>query len=265
MAAAAYGDEENIRLCLNKTFKNSELYQYNEVYCNGHSSQTCSGFVAISHDDKAIILSFRGTSSFTQLILESSEIVFKTQTEWPIGGKVATYFTEIYLQLTSEGLINSVLNLIKIYSNYELWVTGHSLGGALASLAAAEICSTKLILAQKIKLITFGQPRTGDWVWAAAIDQLLPYYNYRVVNHRDVIVHLPIRYFEGYQHYRTEIWYNNGMDIDDIDDINDFIVCDDIDEDDDNCSNSLWFYKTSHHTNYFGYWMRKYGENGCLN
>lgn len=264
MSAAAYGDEDKIRSCLNKTFVNSELIKVKEIYCNGHESQICSGFIAISHDDKAIILSFRGTNSFTQLMLESSEIACKSQTEVPIGGKVATYFTEIYEQLRSEGLIISVLNVIKNYSEYELWVTGHSLGGALASLAAAEICSSGLINTQNIKLLTLGQPRTGNWVWAAAMDQILPYYNYRVVNHRDVIVHLPMRFFEGYHHYSTEIWYNNGMDGDQDGEEDTFIVCDEMDEDDDNCSNSLWYYKTSHHINYFGYNnIGNYGRNGC--
>ncbi|CAK5087364.1 unnamed protein product [Meloidogyne enterolobii] len=181
-----------------------------------------------------------GTNSFTQLLLESSEIACKSQTEVNIGGKVATYFTEIYKQLKAEGIINCVANLIKIYADYELWVTGHSLGGALASLAAAEIASNGLINAQNIKLLTLGQPRTGNWDWAAAMDQILPYYNYRVVNHRDVIVHLPMRFFEGYHHYSTEIWYNNGMDGDEDGQEDTFIVCNDMDEDDDNCSNSLW-------------------------
>jgi len=52
-----------------------------------------------------------------------------------------------------------------------------------------------------------------------------------------------------------------------------------MDEDDDNCSNSLWqwkyfwkiiiflffrYYKTSHHINYFGYSnIGNYGRNGC--
>nr|CAD2206605.1 unnamed protein product [Meloidogyne enterolobii] len=148
-----------------------------------------------------------GTNSFTQLLLESSEIACKSQTEVNIGGKVATYFTEIYEQLKAEGIINCVTNLIKIYADYELWVTGHSLGGALASLAAAEIASSGLINAQNIKLLTLGQPRTGNWDWAAAMDQILPYYNYRVVNHRDVIVHLPMRFFEGYHHYSTEVHF----------------------------------------------------------
>jgi predicted lipase len=56
-----------------------------------------------------------------------------------------------------------------------LKITGHSLGGALASLAAAEICSSGKISPQNIKLLTFGQPRTGNWVWAKNMDKLVNY------------------------------------------------------------------------------------------
>jgi len=36
------------------------------------------------------------------------------------------------------------------------------LGGALASLAAAKIVHSRKIPQERIKLMTFGQPRTGD-------------------------------------------------------------------------------------------------------
>ena len=45
------------------------------------------------------------------------------------------------------------------------------MGGALASLAAAEIYLSKSIGADKIKLVTFGQPRTGNAEWATAMSR----------------------------------------------------------------------------------------------
>ena len=57
-------------------------------------------------------------------------------------------------------------------------MTGHSLGGALAAIAAAYIHTDVLLPPQqataadhRIQLLTFGQPRTGDSVWAAAMDK----------------------------------------------------------------------------------------------
>ena len=49
-------------------------------------------------------------------------------------------------------------------------VTGHSLGAAMASLCAGYIAYMGYIPGDKIKLVTYGQPRTGDLAYANYID-----------------------------------------------------------------------------------------------
>ena len=56
---------------------------------------------------------------------------------------------------------------------YVLWpiffqVTGHSLGGSMASICAGVLSKLEIWPKNQIKLITFGQPRTGDMPYAAA-------------------------------------------------------------------------------------------------
>ncbi|KAH7684461.1 Protein Y49E10.18, partial [Aphelenchoides avenae] len=58
----------------------------------------------------------------------------------------------------------------KKYPQYKIWVTGHSLGGAVASIASAEIASMDRQAGDRIGLVTFGQPRTGDYDYSAAHD-----------------------------------------------------------------------------------------------
>lgn len=65
------------------------------------------------------------------------------------------------------------------------WCTGHSLGGALAALAALRLHRAGHALAGAI---TFGQPRCGDRVLAQALDAL-PLR--RVVNGCDLVPRLP--------------------------------------------------------------------------
>jgi len=65
------------------------------------------------------------------------------------------------------------------------WVTGHSLGGALAALAALRVAQSPHALAGAV---TFGQPRTGDAALVAALDRL-PLM--RVVNACDLVPDLP--------------------------------------------------------------------------
>lgn len=73
------------------------------------------------------------------------------------------------------------------------WCCGHSLGGALAALAAARLQDAGVPLAGAI---SFGQPRVGDAASAARLAQL-PLL--RVVNACDVVPELPPEAL-GYQH-----------------------------------------------------------------
>lgn len=47
-------------------------------------------------------------------------------------------------------------------------VTGHSLGASMASLAASYVIATEHINGSNVKLITYGQPRTGNRAFATA-------------------------------------------------------------------------------------------------
>jgi triacylglycerol lipase len=70
-----------------------------------------------------------------------------------------------------------------------IWITGHSLGGALALLAAAVLrFEAKLEIAG---LYTYGQPRVGDAEFCKALDQALDGRFFRYVNDQDIVPHVP--------------------------------------------------------------------------
>ncbi len=78
-----------------------------------------------------------------------------------------------------------------------VWLTGHSLGAALATLAAA-----RLELQQRDPiggLYTFGSPRVGDGEFRRAADSRFLPRSFRFVNHNDIVTRLPPRAF-GFQH-----------------------------------------------------------------
>lgn len=83
-----------------------------------------------------------------------------------------------------------------------LWITGHSLGGALAVLTAYRLATDKAFteLAGKLRgVVSFGQPRVGDWHFASDYEQLrspddvmsLGLKTFRVVNKDDVVPRMP--------------------------------------------------------------------------
>jgi hypothetical protein len=76
-----------------------------------------------------------------------------------------------------------------------VWFVGHSLGGALAALAALRFASTREGAAPLPNpvggLFTYGQPRVGDPACAARLEALLAGRYVRVVNDRDVVPRVP--------------------------------------------------------------------------
>lgn len=79
-----------------------------------------------------------------------------------------------------------------------LMVTGHSLGGALAVLAAYALRQQQAPFNVQ-GVYTYGQPRVGDGAFAEDYDRLLRLRHWRMVNHRDAVPRLPPREM-GFRH-----------------------------------------------------------------
>src|SRR5262249_54451343 len=81
----------------------------------------------------------------------------------------------------------------KVLGAKPVWLTGHSLGAALATLAAARWAAGHRVQG----LYTFGSPRVGNAAFAATV----PGPCYRFVNNNDVVTRLPPPgLFAGYRH-----------------------------------------------------------------
>ncbi|MGD1928764.1 MAG: hypothetical protein ACFB12_07620 [Leptolyngbyaceae cyanobacterium] len=70
----------------------------------------------------------------------------------------------------------------------QLWITGHSLGGALAALAATSLEYQGF---QVAGLYSFGQPRVGDWSFTRAVNSRMGDRMFRYVNNNDVVPLIP--------------------------------------------------------------------------
>ena len=77
-----------------------------------------------------------------------------------------------------------------------LWLTGHSLGGAMATLAAAWLSERKIPFSGAY---TFGQPRVGDDDFQIALDTKLIKRFFRFQNNNDIVTRVPARLM-GYEH-----------------------------------------------------------------
>ena len=75
-----------------------------------------------------------------------------------------------------------------------LWLTGHSLGGALAVLAGAAFSMWSDAPIRSISgIYTFGQPRVGLYKFCGNYDHLLSRKTFRFVNNQDLVPRVPFR------------------------------------------------------------------------
>jgi len=151
------------------------------------------GYVVGDHNK--IIVAFRGSEAK----LKDWETNFSFRKEpWtksnPLG-QVHDGFADAFYRVRDDLL--SRIRALRSH-NQPIWYTGHSLGGALAVMAA----STLALHEEKLPfagLYTFGQPRVGDFKFAKTFNQALKGRSYRFVNNNDVVPQVPLEAM-GYSH-----------------------------------------------------------------
>ncbi len=86
---------------------------------------------------------------------------------------------------------NPVWEAFKSPTNKQVWITGHSLGGALATVAAYRLVRDEVISADQISgVFTFGQPRVGDGKFVGGYSGTSDRH-YRFVNNCDIVTMIP--------------------------------------------------------------------------
>jgi len=86
-----------------------------------------------------------------------------------------------------------------------LWLTGHSLGAALATLAAARWREQDKPVHG---LYDFGAPRVGDRMFERTFDQDFCARNFRFVNNADLVTRVPLRAM-GFSHVGTLLYFTD--------------------------------------------------------
>ncbi|KAK6746670.1 hypothetical protein RB195_000130 [Necator americanus] len=250
LSAAAYSDRPE--MCIKTLTRNATLSRQTTVSC-GVSNTTCSGFTAVIPEERAIVLSFRGTTTTAQLIDQATKSAFNNWVKWMFGGHVSSYFGNAFVKVWNGGMGADFVKLRKKYPNFEIWITGHSLGGSMASLASSYLIGNRFADPLRTKLMTFGQPRTGDPHFSNTHREQAEY-AFRVVHWRDIVPHILTA---GYKHHRQEAFYKSGMKP------GDYTVCKD--DESKECSNGLFLKaSTRDHTHYFGKHVSTYGIEGCV-
>jgi len=155
---------------------------FNTEFINEASTDTQ---LFIAHSGSAVVIAFRGTEKFKDW-LTNAGIDFRDTSHGLVHKGFDQALDSVWSQITK------TLEKIHQYGQ-PLWITGHSLGGALAVLAAARLA---LVIDQHIYksingLYTFGQPRVGNRAFVKALDDEIKPRYFRFVNDNDIVPRVP--------------------------------------------------------------------------
>lgn len=167
--------------------------------------QDTQGYIAA--DPEKIILAFRGTEGpqqFDAFVRDWASDAFIQQSDFqryfptaPGIGKVHAGFGKALRDVWQQQKIaQKVLSVRKQYPNASLWITGHSLGGALAVLASACCYYETQNQTPVAGCYTFGQPRVGDLIFRSFYESALGTRTYFVVNNGDIVTRIPPRHID---------------------------------------------------------------------
>jgi hypothetical protein len=132
----------------------------------------------LAKNDQFVVLAFRGTQPNRWEDVRADIRILKTKT---INGKVHTGFKLAFDEVKADitAALRTQLGEMPIY------ITGHSLGAALATVAVHGM--EEEFTDQVAACYTFGSPRVGDGKFEKAIK--VPFY--RIVNTTDIVTLLP--------------------------------------------------------------------------
>ena len=158
-----------------------------------------------SEVNKRITVIFRGSESMRDWYYDLSILKTKLHDNVYVH---SGFYKQLYNENMYENLKNDINDLIKEYTDYEIYITGHSLGAALATLFGYELARS---IPNKVNIISFASPRVGNIEFKKAFDKKENLYHIRVTNNRDVVTAVP---FINFKHVGTNVClYENSYDI----------------------------------------------------
>ena len=146
-----------------------------------------------------VVVAFRGSQSLKSFLIDLQSVV-SVQYKNVSGATVGLGFLKEWEALLPQ-VLPEVQKLMVQFPTYSVWVTGHSLGGAVATLCALDI---KSVLNVDPNVYTYGAPRVGNKGFAQFYDLLVPN-TFRIVNGHDLVPRVPIIAL-GFYHVSTEVW-----------------------------------------------------------
>jgi hypothetical protein len=152
--------------------------------------------ITINHEQKHFAVVFRGSESITDWYYDLQ--IFKHNYKdniWIHSG----FYNQLHTDNIHLCIIQKVKSILELNPDYKVFVTGHSLGGALSTLFGYMLAHE---IDNNVTVVSFASPRIGNLHWQKSFEAKSNLVHFRVVNNRDLITATP---YINYYHVGTDI------------------------------------------------------------
>jgi predicted lipase len=171
------------------------------------------GFCRLFWNDETLIIAFRGTRESVDWKVSNLKMFPRSlQNCCPNSNKIKVhrgfqntlYFTDKSTKLKSFDAVMKHIDDLNLIANRKIVITGHSLGGALATLFTVKIRAKKPMEIDKQlqEVVLFGSPAVGLRKFKAFYNELNQK-TVRIINGSDVVPFTPPLF---YHHIGQELW-----------------------------------------------------------
>lgn len=169
-------------LCIGWSFY--DIQGYSGLVDYGVKSKSMLGLVSVHEEKKLISFSFRNTRKVSDLV-NAFQLTFDKNKKIGYPGYLHKGYSDVFNSCAAslDRIVKRLGEKIADIGSYDIMITGHSLGGSLATLLAAYMVEhpmyTKVFDVRKIRLVTFGAPYVGTkcdkYHFSRWLGQYIPY------------------------------------------------------------------------------------------
>lgn len=193
--------------------------QHNNFRVSGvvtDADYSLQSYVGIDDEHKQVVVSFRGASDTSNMVGSAAGFPSTYDTRLGCGENCKVHIVyQMYYGRLRYYIRRYVIGALQWNPGYDVLVTGHSMGGALATLAAVDLQTqiTRYGFDPRplVHLYTFGAIRVGNKDFAFWANNVL--YNgahFHITHARDPVPRLPPTTLLGYLHVPQEIYYRTN-------------------------------------------------------
>ncbi|KAJ3368755.1 hypothetical protein GGF31_006179 [Allomyces arbusculus] len=195
-------------------------------YCNDSASRDTTvvrvlergdtrAYVAVRDGGQQIIVVFRGSVTVDNWLKDFDFVLIAYPYGRPPAAgfaardvRVHRGFVQVYEAVRSD-LLDTIAVTAQRYPQATVIFTGHSLGAAVTTLAAAD-AATAVVLPSRVHLLNFASPRVGNAEFSSMVSAMGLVAVDRVTEGNDLVPHVPLIAF-GYRHVVGEKYARKGQ------------------------------------------------------